>query len=238
MIMTLERTPVRKKAEYFCKHLKKEYPDYNYLRELFRHIRKSLNIEMDSAKEKRLPYVPTEEEINRYYQTVWKSRNMQHVVMIKTLLYTGVRVSELVNIRIADIDLDNCQIKVVQGKGKKDRIVPFPNSFKEILAVHIENIKKNNAKYLFESSWKKPYSDRGIRKILMKYTKEAGIDHSISPHKLRHFLFSWMKKKGVDDALIQPYSGHESRQSLEIYSKLSLGDCQPEYEKKIKDFPI
>ena len=48
----------------------------------------------------------------------------------------------------------------------------------------------------------------------------------------------WMKKKGVDDALIQPYSGHDSRQSLEIYSKLSLGDCQPEYEKKIKDFPI
>ena len=42
----------------------------------------------------------------------------------------------------------------------------------------------------------------------------------------------------VDDALIQPYSGHDSRQSLEMYSKLSLGDCQPEYEKRIKDFPI
>ena len=81
----------------------------------------------------------------------------------------------LVNIKISDIDLDHCQIKVVQGKGKKDRIVPFPNAFKEILAVHLENIKKNDAKYLFESSWKKSYSDRGIRKILMKYTKEAGI---------------------------------------------------------------
>ena len=67
---------------------------------------------------------------------------MKHVVMIKTLLYTGVRVSELVNIKLSDIDLDNCQIKVVQGKGKKDRIVPFPNSFKEILAVHVENSKK------------------------------------------------------------------------------------------------
>ena len=139
---------------------------------------------------------------------------------------------------ISDIDLDHCQIKVVQGKGKKDRIVPFPNSFKEILAVHVENAKKNKIIYLFESSWKKQYTDRGIRKILMNYTKEAGIEHSISPHKLRHFLFTWMKKKGVDDALIQPYSGHDSRQSLEIYSKLSLGDCQPEYEKKIKDFPI
>ena len=236
--MTLARTPVREKAKYFCKHLKAENPDYNYLRELFRHIRKNLDIEVNSSKEKKLPYVPTEEEINRFYNTVWKSRNMKHVVMIKTLLYTGVRVSELVNINISDIDLDNCQIKVVQGKGKKDRIVPFPNSFKEILAVHLENVKKNDAKYLFESSWKRAYSDRGIRKILMKYTHEAGIERSISPHTLRHFLFTWMKKKGVDDALIQPYSGHDSRQSLEIYSKLSLGDFQPEYEKRIKDFPI
>ena len=236
--MTQARTPVREKAKYFCKHLKKENPDYNYLRELFRHIRKNLNVDVGRDKEKKLPYVPTEEEIDLYYKTVWKSRNMKHVVMIKTLLYTGVRVSELINIKIADIDLDHCQIKVVQCKGKKDRIVPFPNVFKEILAVHIENIKKNDAKHLFESNWKKPYSDRGIRKILMNYTKQAGIEHSISPHKLRHFLFTWMKKKGVDDALIQPYSGHDSRQSLEVYSKLSLGDCQPEYEKKIKDFPV
>jgi integrase/recombinase XerD len=165
--MTATRTPVREKAKYFCKHLRKEDPDYNYLRELFRHIRKDLNIERTNGKEKKLPYVPTEEEINKYYSTVWKSRNMKHVVMIKTLLYTGVRVSELVNIKISDIDLDNCHIKVVQGKGKKDRIVPFPNSFKEILAVHIENMKQNDTKYLFESSWKRPYSDRGIRLILM-----------------------------------------------------------------------
>jgi integrase/recombinase XerD len=226
--MTLERTPVREKAKYFCKHLKKENPDYNYLRELFRHIRKNLDVEVKSGNERKLPYVPTEEEISKYYNTVWKSRNMKHVVMIKTLLYTGVRVSELVNIKISDIDLDNCQIKVVQGKGKKDRIVPFPNSFKEILAVHLENMRKKDSKYLFESSLGKAYSDRGIRKILMNYTKE----------ELRHFLFTWMKKKGGDDALIQPYSGHESRQSLEMYSKLSLGDCQPECEKRIKDFPI
>lgn len=236
--MSKTRTPVKEKAKYFCKHLKKENPDYNYLRELFRHIRKNLDIAVYSSKEKKLPYIPTEEEIHKFYDTVWKSRNMKHVVMIKTLLYTGVRVSELVNIKISDIDLDNCQIKVVQGKGKKDRIVPFPNAFKEILAVHLANIKENGADHLFESNWKRAYSARGIRKILMKYTKESGIKQSISPHTLRHFLFTWMKKKGVDDALIQPYSGHDSRQSLEIYSKLSLGDCQPEYEKRIKDFPI
>lgn len=67
---------------------------------------------------------------------------------------------------------------------------------------------------------------------------KAGMQQSISPHKLRHFLFTWLKKQGVDDALIQPYSGHETRQSLEIYSKLSLTDAKEAYDEKMGKFPI
>jgi site-specific recombinase XerD len=74
--------------------------------------------------------------------------------------------------------------------------------------------------------------------LVMEPPKEAGIIHSISPHTLRHFLFTWLKKQGIDDALIQPYSGHESRQSLEIYSKLSIGDAQENYENIIRKFPV
>ena len=92
--------------------------------------------------------------------------------------------------------------------------------------------------YLFESSWKKSYTVRGIRKILEKYSLEAGMEHSISLHKLRHFLFTWLKKQGIDDALIQPYSGNETRKSLEIYSKLSIFDAQAEYEEIISKFPV
>jgi hypothetical protein len=61
--------------------------------------------------------------------------------------------------------------------------------------------------FLFESSWKKPYSDRGVRKILARYTQAAGIAASISPHTLRHFLFTWLKTQGIDDALVQPTTG-------------------------------
>lgn len=232
-----ERTPVRLKAKQISKLLREENPDYDYLRELFRHLRKELSIEI-LHKDKKLPYVPTEEELCKYYQAVWKSRNMQHVIMIKTMLYTGVRVSELVNIKISEIDFDRCQMRITQGKGGKDRIVPFPDDFKEILAIHVHHARSKGDKYLFESSWKKQYTDRGIRKILAGYSKEAGMEQSISPHKLRHFLFTWLKKQGVDDALIQPYSGHESRKSLEIYSKLSIGEAQEEYESIIKTFPV
>lgn len=233
------RTPFKEKAKQFVKLLKKEQPDYNYLREIFRHIRIEMNIDINPERpQQKLPYVPTEEEIEKFYQAVWKSRNMNYVVIVKTFLYTGVRVSELIKIKLADIDLDNCQIRIISGKGKKDRVVPFPKVFMEVLAVHIDSVKQKKAIYLFESVRKTHYSDRGIRKIMQKYAEKAGIEHTISPHKLRHFLFTWLKRKGVDDALIQPYSGHQQRSSLEVYSKLSLSDCQEEYEKQIKNFPI
>lgn len=99
-------------------------------------------------------------------------------------------------------------------------------------------MRGKRSQYLFESSWKKQYTDREIRQILEGYSREAGMEHSISPHKLRHFLFTWLKKQGIDDVLIQPYSGHESRKSLEIYSKLSISDAQTEYEDIISKFQV
>ncbi|HVC83515.1 MAG TPA: tyrosine-type recombinase/integrase, partial [Chloroflexota bacterium] len=160
------------------------------------------------------------------------------MVLIKTLFYTGVRVSELVNIRLDDVDLDRCQIRINHGKGDKDRVVPFPDGFKESLGMHIKGLREKGATYLFESSWKKQYSDRGVRRMLERYAEAAGLEHTVSPHQLRHFLLTWLKKQGIDDALIQPYSGHESRKSLEIYSRLSIGEAQEEYNKVIHRFPI
>lgn len=231
------RTPPNKLAKQLVKHIRPERPDYNYLRDLFRHLRKELNVSVTTTP-KKLPLVPSEEEIKKYYETVWHSKNIQHMVMIKILLYTGVRVSELIRVKLSDVDFERCQIRINQGKGGKDRIVPFPISFKEVFLMYVVQCQEKRSIYLFESSWKKHYSDRGIRKILMKYTQEAGIKSSVSPHKLRHFLLTWLKKQGIDDALIQPYSGHESRQSLEIYSRLSIQEAQQEYNENIGKFPV
>ena len=235
--MKQKRTSMEKKVKQIVKLLRDERPDYHYMRALFSLVRKELDVAV-LKKGKKLPYVPTEEELKNFYTTVWKSRNMQNVLIVKTLVYTGARVSEFVKIKISDIDFEVCQIRIYEGKGKKDRVVPFPLGFKEILAIHVNSMLQKGAVYLFESIRKKPYTDRGIRKILASYAEEAGLPRSISPHKLRHFLFTWLKKQGIDDALIQPYSGHESRQSLEIYSKLSITEAQSEYESVIKKFPI
>lgn len=236
-LMPESRTPVPKKARQIAKLLRAERPDYFYLKELFRQLRKELNVKVQT-KSKKLPYVPSEQEIKKYYEIVWDGENIKHIIIIKTMLYTGVRVGELVKIKIDDVDLNKCQIRINKGKGSKDRIVPFPTSFKEALAVYIKSVKKTKAEYLFESNWKRPYTERGIRKILITYTNLANMPHTITPHKLRHFLFTWMKTQGIDDALIQPYSGHESRQSLEVYSKLSITDAQKSYNKVINEFPV
>ncbi len=235
--MSEQRTPAKRKARELAKHLRGERPDYSYLKQVFRYLREELECE-PQREPKTLPYVPSEEEIRRYYKAVWEARRTGDVVLIKTLMYTGARVSELVGIRLTDVDLDRCQIRINAGKGNKDRVVPFPPSFKEALALHAVEMRRKGAAYLFESSWKKKYTDRGVRKLLARYAEAAGLECPISPHRLRHFLLTWLKKQGIDDALIQPYSGHASRQSLEIYSRLAIGDAQEEYDRAMGRFPV
>ncbi len=235
--MTTQRTPPKKKAKELAKLLRAERPDYPYLKSVFRALRAELEIAVP-RKEARLPDIPTEEEIRRFYQAAWNCRNFADMVLIKTLFYTGARVSELVAIRLDEVDVERCQIRITQGKGNKDRQVPFPRSFRELLALHMGQMRAKGAIYLFESVRKHKYTDRGVRKMLARYAAQAGITRSMSPHKWRHFLFTWLKKEGIDDALIQPYSGHAARQSLEIYSRLSLADAQLSYNQAMERFPI
>lgn len=235
--MTTDRTPARKKARELAKYLRGEQPDYAYLKSVFYHLRLELEITVPHA-DKSLPYVPSEDEIRRYYQVVWEGQDLQDAAMIKLLLYTGVRVGELVNIRLADVDCEQCQIRITEGKGGKDRVVPFPDTFREVLTYHIKEMDTRRATYLFESSWKRKYSERGVRKIVAGYGRAAGLLQPLSPHKLRHFLLTWLKKQGIDDALIQPYSGHAHRQSLEVYSRLAIEEAQKEYDQVIGRFPI
>jgi integrase len=147
-----KRTPAKHKARQLAKHLRSERPDYAYLKEVFRHLRDELDVQV-TRQPKKLPHVPTEAEIRRYYHTVWTARRSGDIVLIKTLLYTGVRVAELVKIALGDVDLDTCRIRITQGKGDKDRYVPFPAPFKETLALHIDAMRGKNATFLFESSW-------------------------------------------------------------------------------------
>ena len=181
--------------------------------------------------------MPSEDEIRRYYQTVWTARRSGDIVLIKALLYTGVRVAELVAIRLEDGRPRRLPHPYHPRQGRQDPLGPVPASFKETLALHINTMRDKGAPFLFESSWKRPYSTRGVRAMLARYAAKAGLAHNMPPHRLRHFLYTWLKTQGIDDALIQPYSGHTSRTSLEIYSRIALTDAQHSYDSVIDHFP-
>lgn len=87
------------------------------------------------------------------------------------------------------------------------------------MAIYVHNTRDKGGEYLFESSWKKPYTVRGVRKILEQYSLEAGMEHPISPHKLRDFLFAWLKKQGIDDSLIQSYQAMRAENRLKYTQK-------------------
>ena len=135
------RTSPQKKAKQLAKLLRNERADYQYLKAVFRHLRAELDVPVD-AKPKKLPEIPTEDELKRYYEAVWSERDTQDLLIVKTLLYTGARVSELVNMQLHNVDFRRCQIRIDSGKGDKDRIVPFPDGFKELLAIHVKAMKK------------------------------------------------------------------------------------------------
>jgi integrase/recombinase XerD len=218
-------------AKRHLKEWRQHRADYEFSKQYIKIIRAELAMKIN-AKSKRLPRVPSTEEIGRLKNVIWSAKNHTHMIMMKVFIYTGVRINELINIKLDDIDYEACQIRIVDGKGGKDRQVPFLKDFREALGMHAAQMKKEGARYLFESSWKKQFSLRGIRNIVYRYAELAGIE-GLSPHKLRHFLFTFLKKQGIDDALIQPFSGHSNRQTLEVYSRLSIVDAQHEYNKVI-----
>jgi integrase/recombinase XerD len=236
--MNKDRIPPKKIARKISKLLRKQKPDPHYLKKVFEYIRNDLNIKGRIKKQKRLPELLTEKEMNRFYEIVWNSENPSHMIIVKLLLYTGVRNAELVNIRISDVDLKTLRIRIEEGKGGKDRYVPIPKSFKGELTQYIASQKNKNAEYLFETNRKTKMTTRWLREILKQYAIKAGIEKRIYPHLFRHQLLTFLTKKGLVDAKIQLISGHTDKQSLAIYQDLSLSDIEGEYQKAMEDFPL
>ena len=236
----INRTPVREKAKQIASLLSQEQPDYDYLRELFRHLRKELSVSVPKT-EKAIKKIPSQEDIEKFYTTLKNDSNNKNKIMLQTLLYTGVRVSELINIKITDVDFNTCQIQIQKGVRGQKRTVFFPSSFKELLEKQVLSIQKRGGVYLFESSWNKPYTDRGIRKIMSIYSKKANIENPLSPNIIRTFLLSWLKEQDIEDDMLLLYSGHESRYALDQYNKnetFGIDEIQLEYESTIQKLPF
>lgn len=196
-----------------------------------------LKLKMEKPrKERRLPELLTLAELKKFFKTVQNCGDTQHELMLKLMLYTAVRVSELVNIRVKDIDLGGCKIFIDNGKGSKDRYILFPTDFRLALQTYIDAHPGNL--FLFESRLNQPYTPRRIQQIIRKYADHAGIKHSVHPHLLRHQMLTFLTAQGLSDAKIQLISGHGNRKSLELYQHLSLAAIEGDYQKAVRNLEI
>ena len=231
------RLPPTAMAKKLVRVLRPQHPDYHYLKKVFQQTRALLDVGT-IPKAKRLPELLTDAELIALYEVVWQARQFTHLVMLKLLLFTGIRNAELVQLRLADVDLHTCQLRIRQGKGHKDRYVLFPTSFRGELAQYIERQRLGGVTYLFESNRYRPYSTRRIRQIVTHYARAAGIEKRVYPHLFRHQLITYLTRQGIISPKLQLLSGHTIEQSLAVYRELALSDVAQEYEMAMRTFPV
>lgn len=189
-------------------------------------------------QDKRLPKFLELEQIERLFSNCDTSTLLgaRDRAILETLYSTGTRVSELVALEIADLDLSASIVKV-RGKGKKERVIPLgPGAVKAIL--HYLDLRrgafaqvKHNVDALFVNKHGQRLSTRSVRRKLDKYLLEAGLDLSVSPHTLRHSFATHMLQGGADLRSLQELLGHQSLSTTQIYTHLTSQTVKDEYEK-------
>jgi integrase/recombinase XerD len=187
-------------------------------------------------QERKLPQILPDSELKKFFRVLQQCGNLQHEIMLKVLFFSAVRVSELVYVKVADIDFAQCKIFIAQGKGGKDRYILFPASFRLVLQSHLRANPKN--RYLFETTRYTPFTPRRVQQIVKYYRDQAAIAQHVHPHLFRHQMITYLTARGLSDSQIQLISGHGSKKSLEIYQHLSLHSVEQAYQDAVKTLEV
>lgn len=158
--------------------------------------------------------------------------NQRDTLILELLYSTGLRVSELVNIKIKDINMNDKVIKVL-GKGSKERIVLYNNHTALALKRYLDDgynvFNKSNSGYLILNKSGNKLSDRYIRNIINKLVRKAGLNVKISPHTIRHTFATDMLEEGADLVTVKELLGHESLNTTSIYTHITNEQIRKTY---------
>lgn len=183
---------------------------------------------------KHLPEYLTEEEVGKLLDVEVKSPYDYRNKTILELLYSsGIRISELVNIKTSNYDSEECLIRIM-GKGSKERIVPLGDYAINIMNDYINNyrplINKKHTDYVFVNNRGDKISRQFIFKVIKKEALKKGIKKDISPHTLRHTFATHLLKNGADLRIIQELLGHENISTTQIYTHVTNNKLKSDYE--------
>lgn len=185
---------------------------------------------------KALPKVLSEEEINNILDIELKTDfDYRNKAMLELMYSSGLRVSELINLNVNDIDLENDTVKIF-GKGSKERIIPLNDyakeALKEYIAVHRKELFKHGENnYLFLNNHGNKMTRQGLFKILKNIAKEKNIKTEFSPHTLRHSFATHLLKYGADLRSIQELLGHSDISSTQIYTHITNEKLEKDYKE-------
>lgn len=185
-------------------------------------VQNVLSIKPKKFPHKEIKYLSKEEMNKLLLKPNTKTINGIKELLILTLLYdAGLRVSELINLKVKDIMLDGkiAKIQVLMSKNNKSREIPITDNTKSILLQYINHSYLQNNDYLILSNRKNKYTSNGIRKIIKKYTSD--IDFKVTPHTFRHTKASHLVETNVPIIYIRDFLGHESIDTTMIYAKIN-----------------
>lgn len=145
--------------------------------------------------------------------------NKKHTAILALLFMCGLRVSEVINLRLEDIDDANMVIHIKQAKGKKDRIVPMNEQLLKVLSDYIYLYSPKV--YLFNGQFDLKYTDRSINNVLQNLASKAKITKHVHAHLCRHSCFTQMLSNGVEMAIIQKIAGHKHISQTMMYARIT-----------------
>ena len=165
------------------------------------------------------------------------SLGQRDLLLLEMLYATGVRVGELVNIKVKDIDLGRRNI-IILGKGNKERFVTYGEYCEDILKRYLNDgyilLNKNNLDYLFLNNNGGNLTERGVRYILDELIKKTSINKKISPHMIRHSFATHLLNEGCDLLTVQKLLGHESIKATQVYTHVTTDRLREVY---FRSFP-
>jgi integrase/recombinase XerD len=145
--------------------------------------------------------------------------NLKHRAILTLIYSSGLRIGELVNLKVKDIDSERRQIRIEQSKGKKDRYTLLSPKTLELLRAYFKEYKPKE--YLFEGQEGGQYSARSIQGFFKEICKRVDIRKKVSIHTLRHSFATHLLENGTDLRYIQALLGHESSKTTEIYTHVT-----------------
>lgn len=175
-------------------------------------------------KEKKLPNVLARGEVMRLLR---QASNPKHRAILYLTYSSGLRVGEVVRLRLRDLDRERKTIHIRQGKGRKDRITVLSEAAYEVVEAYLRSGSVDPAGWLFPGQYQgRHLTERSVQKVFEQKLREAGIRKEVSVHSLRHSFATHLLEGGIDLRYIQELLGHQNVRTTEIYTHISVKDVR------------